>query len=144
VQRTLESVPRRALHRAGDGFDDQWCLLSIGVHLRDIENRLLESYELLTGRREPRLRAIDFDDIPLEADYRNADADDVAAEFHYLRRHSVYMLWELDRRDWQRAGTHPYLGRMTLLDLVRRAYEHDLEHLWQARRMLDRLASATR
>ena len=35
--------------------------------------------------REARVAHVDLDDIPLEQDWRTADADDVLAEFHYLR-----------------------------------------------------------
>jgi len=32
---------------------------------------------------------------------------------------------------------------VTVLELAREMYQHDLEHLWQARRMMDRLAAGT-
>jgi hypothetical protein len=38
---------------------------------------------------------------------------------------------------------HPYRGRLTVLEIAREAYQHDLEHLWQARRMLDHLAAGS-
>ena len=36
---------------------------------------------------------------------------------------------------------HPYRGRVTLLELTREMYQHDLEHLWQTRRMIEALTS---
>jgi hypothetical protein len=46
--------------------------------------------------------------------------------------------------EWERAGMDPYRGRMTVLEIARETYRHDLEHLWQARRMMDALKSAAR
>ena len=51
----------------------------------------------------------------------------------------MYLLWSADERDWARVGLHPYRGEVTLLDLVRDLYQHDLEHLWQAKRMAEGL-----
>ena len=51
------------------------------------------------------------------------------------------MLWELAEPEWDRAGIHPYRGRMTIRQLTREMYQHDLEHLWQTRRMIDALTS---
>jgi hypothetical protein len=70
--------------------------------------------------------------------------EELLEEFHYLRRRTTYTLWDIDERDWQRGGIHPYRGRLTVLDLAREAYRHDLEHLWQSRRMIDQLAGAVR
>jgi hypothetical protein len=58
--------------------------------------------------------------------------------FEELRERSVYLLWGED--DWQRSGVHPYLGPVTMAQLVRQQNEHDLEHLWQARRIRERMA----
>ena len=41
---------------------------------------------------------VDWDDIPLREDVLKADEDDVLDEYHYLRRHNTYQLWELDER----------------------------------------------
>ncbi len=49
------------------------------------------------------------------------------------------MLRMLDEDEWQRGGLHPYRGRVTLLDLARDIHEHDLDHLYQARRLRESL-----
>ncbi len=136
---------RRVLLMPGDDFDDCWSLLGIAVHMRDVERGVSGQFEeILTSPRESPMPHVSMDDVPFRPDYEDEDDDEVLDEFHYLRRHTSYMLWDIDSSDWDRAGIHPYRGRMTVLDLTRQLYQHDLEHLWQARRMLDALVSATR
>ena len=38
---------------------------------------------------------------------------------------------------------HPYLGPLTVQEVAREMNEHDLAHLWQLRRLCDRLAAAS-
>lgn len=133
---------RRDMLREADGVDEGWSLLGIALHLLIVERGISRQYEAIIHARDPELRHIDFDDIPLREDVLAADEEEVLDEFHYLRRHNTYQLWELDERHWERGGIHPYLGRVTLLDISRELYRHDLEHLWQMKRMLENFTGA--
>ena len=135
-RREYRGLSRRDLLQPGSRPDDGWCLLALAVHARDTERGVIGQVEAIIRRREPRLRYVDFDNIPFPDEYTDADEDDVLEEFHDLRQRLAYTLWELDSDDWERAGAHPYRGRTTLLDLARETYQHDLEHLWQVRRMV--------
>jgi hypothetical protein len=121
--------------------EDGWSLKEIAAHLRDCEEHFLETIELIATRREPRLRALDADALVLERDYREVDLYDVLETFGYLRHRSVNVLWGLGPDDWERSGAHPYRGPVTISMLAREQSEHDLEHLWQARRLREGLAS---
>jgi len=137
ARRLLEGLPRRFLLRKGEGWDEDWCLLAIAVHLRDVERGFVRQVEAFFEHDHPRLEHVDVDDIPAVEDYEGEDDDDVLEEWRYLRRHTTYLLWGLLPSDWDRTADHPYRGPVSLLDVARAMYEHDLEHLWQARRMLD-------
>ena len=137
LRRSIDGLSRIELLRTGEGFDEDWCLLAIAVHLRDTEEGILEQVEAILSGREPEIRHVDLDDIPLPDVYRDADEDRVLDEFQFYRRHTTYTLWDLPERHWERAGLHPYRGKLTIMEIAREAYQHDLEHLWQARRMLD-------
>lgn len=134
------------LLRVGAPPDEDWCLMAIAQHMRDTEERVGAQLERLTytRRREPDIPHVDFDDIPFREDYEEADEDELLEEFHYLRRRTTHLLWALDEAEWDRGGTHPYRGRLTVRDIARELYQHDLEHLWQARRMVDHLAAEHR
>lgn len=143
LERAFYGVPERELQREAEHPDDGWCLLAIPFHVREVERGVQGQLEtILTSRRDD-IRHVDFDDIPFREDYIEDDVEELIEEFHYLRRRTTYSLWDLDEGDWHRSGEHPYRGRLTVLEIAREMYQHDLEHLWQARRMLDRLAAGT-
>jgi hypothetical protein len=85
-----------------------------------------------------------MDDIPFAEDYDEADDEELLDEFHYFRRRTTYLLWDLGEEEWTRGGMHPYRGRITVMDIARELYQHDLEHLWQARRIVDAKAGSRR
>ncbi len=120
--------------------DDAWSLKEIAAHLRDCEEHFLESLELIAFGDAPRIPALDADGLVLERDYRETDLYETLEQFTYLRHRTVSLLWSLAPDDWERTGRHPYLGEVTISRLAREQNEHDLEHLWQARRLHESLA----
>jgi DinB superfamily len=145
LRQALYGLRRSVLLIPGEGQDDGWTLLALACHMRDVELGVYEQIEaILRGRGEAPIPHVGIDDIPFREDYEDEDEDEVLEEFHYYRRQTAYTLWDISERDWDRAGTSPYRGRMTLLEITRDLYQHDLEHLWQARRMADALGVAKR
>ena len=120
--------------------DDGWSLKEIAAHLRDCEEHFLRSLELIAFDDEARVPAFDGDALVLERDYRQSDIYDVLEGFEALRHRTVSLLWSLAPEDWERTGTHRYLGPVTIARLAHEQNEHDLEHLWQARRLRQTLA----
>lgn len=137
LRRAFEGVPGWLMEKRGTGNDEDWCLLAIAAHVRQVELGVQEQLLMMLHRREPEIRHVDMDDIPLEADYLDEDEDALLEEFHYLRRRTAYTLWDIEERDWERGGIHPYRGRLAVLQIARELYQHDLEHLWQVRRMVE-------
>lgn len=119
--------------------DDAWCLKEIAAHLRDCEEHLVETLELIAFRDEPRLPVFDADALVIERDYRECDLYDALLGFEHLRGRTVSLLWSLDDEGWKRTGVHPYRGPVSIAQLAREQNEHDLEHLWQARRLRESL-----
>jgi hypothetical protein len=144
LRRALYGARRSSLLKPGKGFDEDWCLLAIAVHLRDTERGIGDQLETILARREPEIRHVDVDDIPCREDFADADEEEVLDEFHYHRRQTTYSLWDLSPSQWERGGLHPYRGRLTVLEIARDMYQHDLEHLWQARRMLEAIEERRR
>jgi hypothetical protein len=112
--------------------EDSMCLKEIAAHLRDCERYFLRTLELITLESEPRIQSFDGDALLYERDYRESDVFDSLEELSYLRQRAVSLLWQ---EDWDRTGMHPYLGPVSVRQLARAQSEHDLEHLWQARRL---------
>ena len=115
--------------------DDDWSLKEIAAHLRDAEELALAQLTAIAeGKRGP-LAAWDIDVLLLERDYQAADAGEALSQFRRLRRETTNLLWGLSEGDWERAGAHPYRGGVTLGQIARELAQHDLEHLWQVRRI---------
>lgn len=146
LARAFSGVRERDLLRPAPWPDEGWCLLAVPFHLVQVERGLQEQVAIIAMSRggEPDVPHVDLDDVPFEADYAECELEDLLDELHYLRRRTTYLLWDLSERDWRRAGRHPYRGPVTILELAREAYQHDLEHLWQVRRMVDALAGGAR
>jgi hypothetical protein len=115
--------------------DDALCLKEIAAHLRDCEEHFLRTLETIAYEDVPCVGAFDADGLVLERDYRDSDAYSSLEELDRLRYRSVSLLWQLEDDEWERSGIHPYLGPVTIARLAREQSQHDLEHLWQARRV---------
>jgi hypothetical protein len=115
--------------------EDELSLKEIAAHLRDCEEHFAESLSAIMAHERARLRAFDADALLLDRDYRQTDLYEALDRLESLRSHAVRLLWTLDCEDWDRTGEHPYRGPVSILQLAREQSEHDLEHLWQARRI---------
>lgn len=147
LARAFSSVRERDLLRPAGWPDEGWCLLAVPFHLVQVERGVQEQAAIIAmsrGRELPGIPHVDFDDIPFEADYAEADLELLLDELHYLRRRTTYLLWDLSERDWERKGLHPYRGEVSIAEIARETYQHDLEHLWQVRRMVDALQGQRR
>ena len=121
--------------------DDAWALKEIVAHVRDCEEHFLQSLELIAFQDQARIPAFDADGLVLDRDYRESDLYEALERFEQLRHRTVNLLWSLAPEDWERTGLHRYLGPVSVARLARGQHEHDLEHLWQARRLRQALAA---
>lgn len=137
IEALLWELDGDALEHAPDG--DEWSCTQLVVHMSAMERKYLECLERMARLDEPRINAFDADSLGTEEECSVYEAIDDLTE---LRGQTVRLLWSLDDGDWLRKGIHPYLGARTIQDITREMNEHDLSHLWQLRRICDRLASA--
>ena len=121
---------------------DAMSLKEIAAHMRDCEQHFLTSLELITEREEPKLKSFDGDALVMDHDYQEIDLYEALELFSHLRHRSVNLLWGPALGEWDRIGRHPYLGTVTIAQLVREQNEHDLEHLWQARNIRESLTQS--
>src|SRR3989304_9971364 len=73
--------------------DDAWSLKETAAHLRDCEEHLLQSLELIAYQETPCIPAFDADALVLEQDYRDCDLYDVLERFEDLRHRTGNLLW---------------------------------------------------
>ena len=120
--------------------EDELSLKEIAAHMRDAEELALRQLTVASEEPDKRLPVWDIDVLPFERDYRNVDLEGVLSEVRNLRRQTTTLLWMLRDWDWRREVTHPYRGQITLEMIARELAQHDLEHLWQVRRLKQALA----
>jgi hypothetical protein len=140
IRRSIAGMRHRELLLPGKGIDDDWCLMGVAAHMRDVEEGVGDQVELILTAREPEIHHVDLDDIPFREDYLKEDIEDVLDDLNYYRRQNRYRLYDLHPSQWERGGIHPYRGRRTVAEIVRELYQHDLEHLWQVGRIIEAVA----
>ena len=123
--------PRQLRARIGDG----WSLKQIAGHLRDKEEVTLSYVRAIISSRRAVLEVVDLEALADDGEYQHLDLHEALYTFSDLRENLVYILHNLSPRQWQRSGSHPYRGTLSIADLVRELNEHDLAHLWQVQRI---------
>lgn len=114
---------------------DELCLKEIAAHLRDAEELAVLQITSLIETPDKLVPVWDIDVLPAERDYRGDEMSRFLNEFRGLRRETTNLLWGLREYEWRRAGKHPYKGSITMEEIARTLAQHDLEHLWQVRRI---------
>ncbi len=141
MESLLWSIDDDELDRRPD--EGEWSATELVIHMAEMERRYVGWLERIARLDEPKIDAFDADSIDMTERDQALAPFDVMDEFAVQRRQAVYLLWSLDDADWERRGIHPYLGPLTLTQVAREMNEHDLAHLWQLRRLCDRLETAS-
>ena len=115
--------------------DGEMCLKEIAAHLRDAEELALAQLGAIGEGADGPLPAWDVDMLPMEREYRGQDLEVFLSEFRGLRQETTAFLWTAGDYAWESVGRHPYRGEITLGQIASELAQHDLEHLWQVRRI---------
>lgn len=132
---------RDADRRAGGGYSPR----QIAAHVRDNERMTLGYIERISSsRRPPTLPAIDVECALDDPTSVTESIERLLGEFASLRSDTLGILWSLAGEEWNRAGRHQYRGELTLIQIARELHLHDLEYLWQVRRIREAIPPARR
>ena len=121
--------------------DGDWSLKEIAAHMRDAEDLALKQMTAIVERRRSPLPAWDVDLLPLERDYRSLPLEALLDAFRLLRRETTQLLWSITDADWTATARHPFRGQISLGEIAHELAQHDLEHLWQVRRLKHELGA---
>ena len=114
-----------------------WAAKEVVCHLRDAEETFLLRFETILASDNPRLSGPDPDRVAEERQYLRNDATEALAAFRRRRAETLAFLSRRAPGDWERGGTHPVRGKITLDDFLTLMAWHDDNHLDQLRRALD-------
>ena len=116
---------------------DEWSLTEVICHLRDVEEEVHQPrFVAVLEREDVFLPGVSADEWAVSRGYRNQDGQAALVDFLLRRQETVEMLKDLTPDTWQRQGTHAYLGRTSLHELLFLLTRHDEIHWEQIKSLL--------
>ncbi len=111
----------------------EWCVMEVVGHVIEAEkNGFAGRIRLILGADEPDLPTWDRDGIAKKRNDCARDPNELKQELVALRGPSVQLVRSLLPEEFQRGGTHPEVGRLSVEDLMHEWVHHDGNHLRQA------------
>ena len=110
---------------------DDWSVLEVCCHLRDDAEIEGVRVRRLVEEDEPTLVPYDQEALARERDYQGDDIRRVRTALRAFWGGLAYQLEGLTDEQWERAGTHPEQGRLTVRSRAEGALEHGQAHIEQ-------------
>ncbi len=118
---------------------DEWSALEICCHLRDAAEEEGVRVRRLVEEEGPTLEPYDQEVWARERNYQGDDIRRVRTALRAFWGGLAYLLEGLTDEQWERAGTHPEWGAVTVRSRAEREVEHAQAHLEQLRGMRDQM-----
>ena len=136
-----EQLRRRPSAPTGGRPDEiEWSVLEVCCHLRDSAEIEGLRIRRLVQEDDPTLEPYDQEALARDRNYQGDDIGRVRTAVRAFWGGLAYQLEGLSEADWQRAGTHPEQGPVTVAFRAQRMAEHAREHLAQMRGVRERTA----
>ena len=116
----------------------EWSLLEVLCHLRDAAEIEGTRIRRLVEEDEPLLEPYDQEALARDRNYAGDDPRRVRTALRAFWGGLAYQLEHLSDDQWQRAGTHPERGRVTVASRAELNAEHAQEHMAQLRELMER------
>jgi hypothetical protein len=130
--------PQQLSFRPAEG---KWSIKEIATHLADTELVYGFRYRKILAEEAPPLATFDQQLWAGNLGYQQHDLNSVLEMFKALRRSSLGLMKIKSAKDWQRSGSHPEFGQLTVEQMVIHTASHDLNHLEQIRQIRQRVVS---
>lgn len=116
----------------------KWTVTAVIAHLADDELVTSWRYRQMLENPGCALAGFDQDKWAEYGRYSEWSPKEALAMFTLLRYANLRMLRKLTPEQWDRHGMHAERGRISVRDLAQHMAGHDLNHIEQIRRILDR------
>jgi hypothetical protein len=123
----------RLRKRPGPG---KWSVAEILAHLADVEIATGWRIRQVLASHGTPLQAFDQDAWAASGYYSRRDPYSSIEQFRVLREGNLALLKSLMPAQWKRYGVHAERGKQTILQFVRLAAGHDLNHIAQIEKIL--------
>ncbi len=120
---------------------NEWSLLELVCHLRDSAEIEGLRVRRMVEEDEPSIEPYDQEALARERNYQGDDPRRALTALRAFWGGLAYQLESLSDQEWERAGTHPEIGTVTVRSRAERAADHAREHLAQVRAVRERLSA---
>ncbi len=110
---------------------DEWSALEVCCHLRDSAEIEGQRVRRLVEEDEPAIEAWDEQELAAERNYPEDDSRRVRTALRAFWGGLAYQLEGLSDQQWERGGTHPETGPVTVRSRAEDEVEHAQAHLEQ-------------
>jgi uncharacterized damage-inducible protein DinB len=117
---------------------DKWSVTEIIAHMAEDELTSTWRYRQMIEYDGPSLPGFDQELWSRLGDYSAWNAQDALEMFRLLREANLRMFARFTPEQWKRHGVHAERGQMTVESLCRHMAAHDINHIEQIRRILNR------
>ena len=118
---------------------DEWSILEVCCHLRDSAEEEGLRVRRLVEEDNPTLVPYDQEALARERDYQRDDMRRVRTALRAFWGGLAYQLEGLTDEQWERAGVHPEIGRVTVRSQAERQVEEGRAHLAQLKALREGL-----
>lgn len=122
---------RDAARVAGEAPAGEWNGAQVMAHMAAVEQLWFGRLNAIMHQPDALLTAPGAEFGALQERLMGGTVEENIDEFNRVRGETVSLLMGLSLRDWEKTGTHPTRGAITIADIVETAIDHDAEHLGQ-------------
>lgn len=115
-----------------------WTILEILCHLRDFDTIFRDRAEMILAGDNPNLPRFDHEAMAMDKMYNNEDFAYAYDAFRTSRALTHNFFSALSSEQWSFAGIHPEYGDFTMTQAVMQVSHHDIVHIEQITRLLER------
>ncbi len=143
--RQVPDLVNEAIHGLGDDklrwrpSADEWSILEVCCHLRDAADFEGRRIRRLVEEDRPTLEAYDPEVLAQERNYEGDDPHRVDIALRAFFGGLAYQLEGLSDEEWERRGTHPEVGAVTVRSRAEAEVEHARAHLEQIRAIREQM-----
>ena len=130
----IQGVSETILSKRPD--EKAWAAKEIICHMRDIEETIMQRFQIILSANEPKFPPSEPDRLAVERQYLRNDPLEALSSFRKRREETLKFLRELKPEQWERVGIHPTRGPMTIKDYAELMANHGNVHLEQLKRAL--------
>ena len=136
LARLIKGVPASKLRKRPT--TGKWSASEIVAHLSDAEIVTAFRIRVILGAPGSPIAAYDQDSWVSGGHYEKRDPRRALEQFRVVREANLALLKSLTPKQWKQYGMHAQRGQETIEQIVRLTAGHDINHLLQIERIVDK------